>query len=89
MVVAERLARAGMRTLVCEEHQEIGDPVHCTGVLAVESFEELEQLLQEMPLVPLWQLDPLAALSENLEVVPFDPLLVFTDVDRWSVVQRR
>ncbi len=47
-----------------------------------------EQLLQEMPLVPLWQLDPLAALSEDLQAVPFDPLLVFTDVDRWSVQRR-
>ncbi len=47
-----------------------------------------EQLLQEMPLVPLWQLDPLAALSEDLEAVPFDPLLVFTDVDRWSVQRK-
>jgi ABC-type oligopeptide transport system substrate-binding subunit len=47
-----------------------------------------EQLLQEMPLVPLWQLDPLAALSEEVEAVPFDPLLVFTDVDRWSVQRK-
>jgi ABC-type oligopeptide transport system substrate-binding subunit len=47
-----------------------------------------EQLLQEMPLVPLWQLDPLAALHEDLEAVPFDPLLVFTDVDRWSVQRK-
>jgi ABC-type oligopeptide transport system substrate-binding subunit len=47
-----------------------------------------EQLLQEMPLVPLWQLDPLAALSEDLEAVPFDPLLVFTDVDRWAVQRK-
>lgn len=46
------------------------------------------QLLQEMPLVPLWQLDPLAALSADLEAVPFDPLLVFPDVDRWSVQRR-
>jgi hypothetical protein len=45
-------------------------------------------LLQEMPLVPLWQLDPLAALSADLEAVPFDPLLVFPDVDRWSVRPR-
>jgi ABC-type oligopeptide transport system substrate-binding subunit len=47
-----------------------------------------EQLLQEMPLVPLWQLDPLAALSADLEAVPFDPLLVFPDVDRWSLQRK-
>jgi hypothetical protein len=38
--------------------------------------------------VPLWQLDPLAALHEDLEAVPFDPLLVFTDVGRWSVQRK-
>jgi digeranylgeranylglycerophospholipid reductase len=42
LMVAERLARAGMRTLVCEEHQGIGDPVHCTGILAVETFDEFD-----------------------------------------------
>ena len=28
-----RLAARGVRTLVCEEHARVGDPVHCTGVL--------------------------------------------------------
>jgi digeranylgeranylglycerophospholipid reductase len=32
------LARAGRRVAVVEEHPEIGMPVHCTGLLAVESF---------------------------------------------------
>jgi digeranylgeranylglycerophospholipid reductase len=36
--MAARLARCGVRTLVCEEHAHVGDPVHCTGVLAAESF---------------------------------------------------
>ena len=41
LYAAERLARRGVSTLVCEEHNGIGDPVHCTGVLATESFDIL------------------------------------------------
>jgi geranylgeranyl reductase family protein len=36
--MAARLAERGVRTLVCEEHHRVGDPVHCTGVLAADSF---------------------------------------------------
>jgi len=32
------LAKAGRRVAVFEEHSEIGMPVHCTGLLAAESF---------------------------------------------------
>lgn len=32
------LARAGCRVAVLEEHPEVGMPVHCTGLLAAESF---------------------------------------------------
>jgi ABC-type oligopeptide transport system substrate-binding subunit len=42
-------------------------------------------LTQEMPLIPLWQLDPLNAVGADLEAGPFDPLLVFTDVDGWRL----
>jgi geranylgeranyl reductase family protein len=42
LYAAERLARRGVSTVVCEEHATIGDPVHCTGVLAIESFDSLE-----------------------------------------------
>ncbi len=41
-------------------------------------------LNQEMPFIPLWQLDPQAAVRADVEAPPFDPLLVFTDVDRWA-----
>jgi geranylgeranyl reductase family protein len=41
LYAAERLSRRGISTLVCEEHGTIGDPVHCTGVLATESFDML------------------------------------------------
>ena len=42
LCAADRLARQGVRVIVCEEHPTIGDPVHCTGVLASESFRELD-----------------------------------------------
>jgi len=41
LYAAERLARRGVSTLLCEEHTVVGDPVHCTGVLATESFDML------------------------------------------------
>jgi geranylgeranyl reductase family protein len=41
LYAAERLARRGVSTVVCEEHGVVGDPVHCTGVLATESFDML------------------------------------------------
>jgi ABC-type oligopeptide transport system substrate-binding subunit len=45
-------------------------------------------LMSEMPFVPLWQLDPLVAYrKKDLEVVPFDPLLVFSTVESWRVTR--
>lgn len=38
LFMAARLAERGVRTLVCEEHTKVGDPVHCTGVLSADSF---------------------------------------------------
>ncbi len=34
------LARRGFDVVVFEEHETPGDPVHCTGVLAAEAFDE-------------------------------------------------
>jgi geranylgeranyl reductase family protein len=42
LYAAECLARRGISTLVCEEHSSIGDPVHCTGILANDSFDDLD-----------------------------------------------
>jgi len=42
LVAAQRLAGRGAGVLLCEEHSTIGDPVHCTGILAAESFEEFD-----------------------------------------------
>lgn len=42
LYAAGSLARDGHRVLVCEEHHTIGDPVHCTGIVASDSFDEFE-----------------------------------------------
>ena len=42
LYAAGSIAREGFRVLVCEEHATIGDPVHCTGIIASESFNEFE-----------------------------------------------
>ena len=39
LLASLRLARAGFRVDLFEEHREVGEPVHCTGVLAREAFE--------------------------------------------------
>src|SRR4051812_1386875 len=42
LYAAGTLARRGHRVLVCEEHAAIGDPVHCTGIVSTDSFDEFE-----------------------------------------------
>src|SRR4029077_11665714 len=39
---ATLLARAGFGVTLFEEHEEVGQPVHCTGVLADDAFGEFE-----------------------------------------------
>src|SRR5438132_10036494 len=39
---AYKLARSGFSVTVFEEHTSPGDPVHCTGVLAAETFDEFD-----------------------------------------------
>ena len=50
-----KLAHAGHDVVLFEEHPTVGDPVHCTGVLAREAFEEFgiesEALLNELTTV--------------------------------------
>src|SRR5215211_7619242 len=36
------LARAGFDVVVLEEHNTSGEPVHCTGVLAAEAYDEFD-----------------------------------------------
>ena len=40
LFAGSRLAAAGFRTALLEEHASVGEPVHCTGVLAEGAFDE-------------------------------------------------
>ena len=42
LIAARTLARCGHEVVVLEEHAAIGSPVHCTGILGLDAFEELE-----------------------------------------------
>src|SRR5881397_660034 len=42
LFLAARLAGRDVRTVVCEEHARVGDPVHCTGVLSSGSFDRFD-----------------------------------------------
>jgi geranylgeranyl reductase family protein len=52
LYAAGRLAARGHKVVVCEEHETIGDPVHCTGIIAADSFDEFD-LPREPILNPL------------------------------------
>jgi len=42
LYAAQRVASRGRSVLVCEEHDAVGCPVHCTGVLATDSFSDFD-----------------------------------------------
>lgn len=42
LIAARALANGGHDVVVLEEHDGIGVPVHCTGLLGVEAFDELD-----------------------------------------------
>ncbi len=52
LFAAWRLAESGHHVLLCEEHDAIGTPVHCTGVMAADCFDEFA-LPRETILNPL------------------------------------
>jgi digeranylgeranylglycerophospholipid reductase len=42
LMAARALASEGHTVVVLEEHADVGMPVHCTGLLGVDAFEELD-----------------------------------------------
>jgi digeranylgeranylglycerophospholipid reductase len=42
LLTARDLSASGFSTIVLEEHDTIGVPVHCTGVLGMDAFDELD-----------------------------------------------
>jgi digeranylgeranylglycerophospholipid reductase len=42
LYMALLLARQGFEVAVFEEHEAVGEPVHCTGILAAEAYEQFD-----------------------------------------------
>jgi len=42
LLASLRLAQNGLHVTLLEEHHVVGDPVHCTGILAREAFDEFD-----------------------------------------------
>ena len=75
---AARLAAAGLDVAVLEEHAEAGVPVHCTGVLADDAFDEFG-VTRESVLNPLRRArffapsgDSLGYETEKIEAIVID-----------------
>ena len=53
-----RLAASGFQTTLVEEHTSVGEPVHCTGVLAADAFTEFHlprrSILNELTTAQFW-----------------------------------
>jgi geranylgeranyl reductase family protein len=41
-ITAERLAKRGHDVVLLEEHESVGAPVHCTGLLGFDAFDEFD-----------------------------------------------
>jgi len=58
LYAAARLAGAGFKTTLLEEHSAVGEPVHCTGVLAADAFREFRlsrrSLLNDLRTARFW-----------------------------------
>jgi geranylgeranyl reductase family protein len=72
------LARAGFDVALFEEHQSVGQPVHCTGVLAREAFDEFglprEAILNELSAVHFYAPsgEPVEYSTPSIEAVVID-----------------
>src|SRR3954469_24382092 len=58
LYAAARLAGAGFKTTLLEEHSAVGEPVHCTGGLAADAFREFRlsrrSLLNDLRTARFW-----------------------------------
>jgi ABC-type oligopeptide transport system substrate-binding subunit len=52
-------------------------------------LQQVHRILdQEMPFIPLWQLDPLMAYHRDVRPAALDPLLVFTSIEEWRLQRK-
>jgi geranylgeranyl reductase family protein len=66
LLAATRLAERGFQVALVEEHRSIGEPVHCTGVLADEAFDEFD-IPREALLNPLQTARFYSPSGQNIE----------------------
>lgn len=79
LTAAAKLASLGHDVVVLEEHPEIGRPVHCTGVLGVEAFDELD-----LPREPILAITGAASFRHGHG----EPVNVDTDRIKAAVIDR-
>jgi ABC-type transport system substrate-binding protein len=62
---------------------------HCDPVEVTKYTHRIhKQIFEKMPLIPLWQLDTHVVSDKELTAVHLDPLLVFTEVEKWKLEKR-
>jgi len=83
LFAASRLAAAGHRVLVCEEHETIGEPVHCTGILSANTFDEFD-LPRESMLNVLDRVRFVSPSGQALSYAPSTPEAVVIDRGRFD-----
>lgn len=71
LMAARELARRGHDVVVLEEHASVGLPAHCTGILGVEAFNELD--------IPR---DTILSTARSARFVAPDGSSVLVDTDR-------
>lgn len=79
LTAAAKLASLGHDVVVLEEHSEIGHPVHCTGVLGVEAFDELD-----LPREPILAITGAASFRHGHG----EPVIVDTERIKAAVIDR-
>jgi geranylgeranyl reductase family protein len=83
LYAAWRLAHDGFSVVVCEEHDGVGVPVHCTGVLGTDCFDEFE-LPRETVLNPLPTIRFVSPSGLELRYTPADIQAVVIDRVRFD-----
>jgi flavin-dependent dehydrogenase len=92
LYAGRQLARAGHDVTLLEEHAHIGQPVHCTGVLAREAFEEFglgsDCVLNNLNTVRFYSPsgDSIEFSTETVEAVVIDRA---ASTARWRARRRR
>jgi ABC-type transport system substrate-binding protein len=74
-----------------EKIQEaLQDATHYRDFAKVREYQWIVQklLTEQMPFIPLWQLDPLLAYSRAVKPASLDPLLVFTNIEEWRLKRK-